>query len=424
MMNTSSAFDKENVKGKEKCNCCSYCERAFDNYEGLEYHKKMHEVEFKRLVNQSNHFHNSMDISKPILGHGNVSMKTLYGATTNNPCVTKGHCYGGNNRGDHNSLFMTSSYSFTRTNNASLVASLPNKETNPFLTNGNCYGGNSQGDHNSLFMPPNYSFTSSNNASLVAPIPTKGISCVTKGNCYGGNSQGDHNSLFIPPNYSFTRTNNESLVATIPNKWTIPFSQYVNHPIYMGSSNNHIGHAPSVSSGISHQFDASNSQFFIDDFSIPFRSKFQNIKPNGIHLSYPIFVRNPSLPGYHMTERGLSIFPDSLKPFFVDTQTHSVSLNNIHQICERVKKHNRDKVQEKSSMMNPPKRPNINYGPLVYHEREMLQKNETLFSTKDAKLKDIDAIVFNDEGKIGSTSRSKNNVKEQEDDDLDLSLHL
>ena len=192
----------------------------------------------------------------------------------------------------------------------------------------------------------------------------------------------------------------------------------------MGSSNNHIGHAPSVSSGISHQFDASNSQFFIDDFTIPFRSKFQNIKPNGSHLPYPISVRNPSLPGYHMTERGLSIFPDFIKPFFVDTQTHSISLNNIHQIYERVKKHNRDEVQEKSSMMNPPKRPNINYGPLVCHEREMLQKNESLFSTKDAKLKAIGAIVFNDEGKIGSTSESKNNTKEQEDDDLDLSLHL
>ncbi|KAG4971282.1 hypothetical protein JHK85_037703 [Glycine max] len=332
-MNTSSAFDKENAKGKEKCNCCSYCDRAFDNYEGLEDHKKMHEAEFKRLVNQSNPFHNSMDITKPIFGYGNVSMKTLYGGTTINPCVTKG-------------------------------------------------------------------------------------------NCYGGNSQGDRNSLFIPPNYSFTRTNNESLVATIPTKGTIPFSQYVNHPIYMGSSNNYIGHTPSASSGISHQFDASNSQFFIDDFTIPFRSKFQNIKPNGSHLPYPISVRNPSLPGYHMTERGLSIFPYSIKPFFVDTQTHSISLNNIHQIYERVKKHNRDEVQEKSSMMNPPKRPNINYGPLVCHEREMLQKNESLFSTKDAKLKAIGAIVFNDEGKIGSTSESKNNTKEQEDDDLDLSLHL
>lgn len=47
-----------------------------------------------------------------------------------------GNCYGDNNRGDHNSLFMTSSYSFTRTNNASLVASLPNKEIDPCVMKG------------------------------------------------------------------------------------------------------------------------------------------------------------------------------------------------------------------------------------------------------------------------------------------------
>ncbi|KAL5140869.1 hypothetical protein HKD37_09G024318 [Glycine soja] len=253
---------------------------------------------------------------------------------------------------------------------------------------------------------------------------------VTKGNYYGGYSREDHNSLFIPPNYSSARTDNASLVTSIQYKETIPFSQSVDYPIYMSSFSNHIGGA---SSSINHQFDASNPQFFIDSFSKPFKSNFWKNEHNDPNLTYPVLVRNSSLPGYHMADFSLwnfntNKFPSPIEPNVVDTQINFVGSNNsysynVDQIYEKVKNHYRDEVQEKIPMMNPPKRPNINFGPLVNHGIEMLQKKEAWFSTKETKLKAVKAIFGKDEGKNASTSKSANFIKEQEVD-LDLSLHL
>lgn len=121
-------------------------------------------------------------------------------------------------------------------------------------------------------------------------------------------------------------------------------------------------------------------------------------------------------------------FPSPIEPNVVDTQINFVGSNNsysynVDQIYEKVKNHNRDEVQEKIPMMNPPKMPNINFGPLVNHGIEMLQKKEAWFSTKETKLKAVEAIFGKDEGKNASTSKSANFIKEQEVD-LDLSLHL
>ncbi|RZB90439.1 uncharacterized protein LOC114425652 isoform X1 [Glycine soja] len=253
---------------------------------------------------------------------------------------------------------------------------------------------------------------------------------VTKGNYYGGYSREDHNSLFMSPNYSSARTDNASLVTSIQYKETIPFSQSVDYPIYMSSFSNHIGGA---SSSINHQFDASNPQFFIDSFSKPFKSNFWKNEHNDPNLTYPVLVRNSSLPGYHMADFSFwnfntNKFPSPIEPNVVDTQINFVGSNNrysynVDQIYEKVKNHYRDEVQEKIPMMNPPKKPNINFGPLVNHGIEMLQKKEAWFSTKETKLKAVEAIFGKDEGKNASTSKSANFIKEQEVD-LDLSLHL
>ncbi|KAG4990395.1 hypothetical protein JHK87_023852 [Glycine soja] len=225
----------------------------------------------------------------------------------------------------------------------------------------------------------------------------------------------------MPPNYSSARTDNASLVTSIQYKETIPFSQSVDYPIYMSSFSNHIGGA---SSSINHQFDASNPQFFIDSFSKPFKSNFWKNEHNDPNLTYPVLVRNSSLPGYHMADFSLwnfntNKFPSPIEPNVVDTQINFVGSNNsysynVDQIYEKVKNHYRDEVQEKIPMMNPPKRPNINFGPLVNHGIEMLQKKEAWFSTKETKLKAVEAIFGKDEGKNASTSKSANFIKEQE----------
>jgi len=49
----------------------------------------MSEVEFEWHFNQSRPFHNSMDTTKSIIGHENVSKKTLYVSTTINSYVTR-----------------------------------------------------------------------------------------------------------------------------------------------------------------------------------------------------------------------------------------------------------------------------------------------------------------------------------------------
>ncbi|RDY02809.1 hypothetical protein CR513_13686, partial [Mucuna pruriens] len=310
MMNFSSTSDKGNAKGKEKGYKCSYCEKVFDNYQGLGGHQRVHESKIKQLFHQMIHFHNSADITKSNPEHGNVSKK---------------------------------------------------------------------------------------------------------GNYHDDNSQQDHNSLFMSPNFSSIRTNDASLEASI-------------------QANNHIGHAPSPSSVVNHQFHTSNSQLFVDNFLDPFGSNFGENSHNDNNLPYPVFVRNPSFPGYHMPEFGLpniatNKFPSSIdSSVFFNTQANSVGSDNSYyynmdQVSERVKNHNRDEVKEKIVMISPPKRPNINSDRPVNHEREMLQKKETLFPTKDAMPETEDAIVLKDEENHGSTSKSTNHVKEQEVD-LDLSLHL
>ncbi|KAL5158033.1 hypothetical protein HKD37_15G042596 [Glycine soja] len=97
-------------------------------------------------------------------------------------------------------------------------------------------------------------------------------------------------------------------------------------------------------------------------------------------------------------------FPIPIETSVIDTQMHFAGSNNSYsynmdQFSEKVKNYNRYEVQEKISMMNPPKRSNINFSPLVNHGIEMLQKKEALFSTKNAKLEAIDAIAVKDEGK-------------------------
>lgn len=88
-------------------------------------------------------------------------------------------------------------------------------------------------------------------------------------------------------------------------------------------------------------------------------------------------------------------FPIPIEPSVIDTQMHFAGSNNSYSynMDQFSENYNRYEVKEKISLMNPPKRPNINFAPLVNHGIEMLQKKAALFSTKNAKLEAIDAIA-------------------------------
>ncbi|KAK7331378.1 hypothetical protein VNO77_25601 [Canavalia gladiata] len=260
-----------------------------------------------------------------------------------------------------------------------------------------------------------------------------------KGIYYDNNAKDDNSSLFMSPNYSSTRSNNVSFAPFVQTK---PSAQSVEHPFYMGSSGNFM--APGASSVANHQFDGSSSQPFVDGFPKPFKSNFQKTEHDDSIHQNPVFVTNPSFPNYHMTGIGSSSspnffseintnkFPTSNKPNVADTQTHSVgSYNNynynynIDQISESVKKHNRDEFHGNFGMMNPPKRANAISTPPVCYDKEMLRQQKEIFlSAKDAKTEAGGSSHSKNEVAGVSTSENANYVEENDEADLDLSLHL